>query len=122
MEGGIMTEQNQDPAVERVIASVGDAELAARYPNRAHFISAGNPDQSEMATRALFAGDPVVIVYPDGHELLVRPEHVGGIAALFLVVAAFFLRHRRRKGADVVQLPLGARIEARDARGEPIAA
>ncbi len=24
-----------------------------------------------MATRALFEGDPVVIVYPDGHELLV---------------------------------------------------
>ena len=27
--------------------------------------------QGEMATRALFDGDPVVIVYPDGHELLV---------------------------------------------------
>jgi hypothetical protein len=117
-----MTVKDVDPAVERVIASIGDEQLAARYPDRAHFISAGNPHQGEMATQALFAGDPVVIVYPDGHELLVRPEHVGGIAALFLVVAAFFLRHRRRQSADVVQLPPRARIEARDAHGEPIAA
>ncbi len=111
-----------DPAVEKVIASISDEELAARHPNRAHFISAGNPDQGEMANQALFAGDPVVIVYPDGHELLVRPEQVGGIAALFLAVAAFFLKHRRGGAADVVQLPLGARIEARDSGGHPIAA
>lgn len=111
-----------DPAMEKVITSIGDEGLAARYPNRTHFISAGNPDQGEMATRALFAGDPVVIVYPDGHELLVRPEQVGGIAALCLLVAAFFLKHRRRREADVMQLPLGARIEARDATGHPIAA
>lgn len=96
--------------------------MAARYPNRAHFISADNPHQGEMATSALFSGDPVVIVYPDGRELLVRPEHVGGIAALFLVVAAFFLKHRRRKEVDVVQLPPRARIEARDSTGHPIAA
>ncbi len=115
-------QQDIDPAVEKVIASIGDEELAARYPNRAHFISAENPDQGEMATQALFAGDPVVIVYPDGRELLVRPEHVGGIVALCLFVAAFFLKHRRRRGADVMQLPLGARIEARDSSGHPIAA
>jgi MYXO-CTERM domain-containing protein len=75
-----------------------------------------------MATRALFSGDPVVIVYPDGRELLVRPEHVGGIAALLLIAAAFFLRHRRRRQGDVVQFPLRARIEARDSTGHPIAA
>ena len=117
-----MTMKNVDPAVEKVIASLGDEELAARYPDRAHFISADNPAQGKMATRALFAGDPVVIVYSDGRELLVRPEHVGGIAELFLVAAGFLVRHRRRKGADVVQLPWGARIEARDAAGHPIAA
>lgn len=111
-----------DPAVEKVIASIGDEELAARYPSRAHFISAENPYQGEMATEALFAGDPVVIVYPDGHELLVRPEHVGGVVALLLAAAAFLLKHRRRRSADVVQLPLGARIEARDSTGHPIAA
>jgi hypothetical protein len=119
---GVVTTPNADPAVEKVIASIGDAELAARYPDRTHFISAENPHQGEMATEALFAGDPVVIVYPDGHELLVRPEHVGGVAALFLAAAAFFVRHRRRRAADVVQLPLGARIEARDSSGHPIAA
>jgi len=64
---------NIDSATERVLASIDDEELAARYPNRAHFISADNPHQTEMAKRALFDGDPFVIVYPDGHELLIRP-------------------------------------------------
>lgn len=122
MEGVIMSERSADTAVEKVIASIGDAELAARYPDRTHFISADNPDQGKMATKALFDGDPVAIVYSDGHELLVRPEHVGGFVAIFLAAAAFFSRHRRHKGADVVQLPPRAQIEARDSRGEPIAA
>lgn len=117
-----MTANDVDPSIEKVIASIGDDALAARYPDRSHFISADNPEQGEIATQALFAGDPVVIVYPDGHELLIRPEHVGGIAALLLVFAAFLLRRGGRRSADVVQLPPRARIEARDAHGEPIAA
>lgn len=118
---GIVTGQSVDPAVERVIAGIGDAELAARYPDRTHFISADNPAQGEMATEALFAGDPVVIVYPDGHELFVLPEHARGVAAFFLNAAAFFLRHRRSRKASSVQLPPRARIEARDSAGHSIA-
>lgn len=121
MEAAV-TDRNVDPAVEKVIASIGDTKLAARYPDRTHFISAENADQGKMATEALFAGDPVVIVYSDGHELLVRPESARGVAALFLSVAAFFLKHRGRGEADAVQLPPRARIEARDASGHPIAA
>jgi hypothetical protein len=117
-----MIDHRAEPAVERAIASIGDTELAARYPDRAHFISSENPAQGEMATEALFAGDPVVIVYPDGHELLVHPEHARGVAALFLGAAFFFLKHRRQGGNDAVQLPPRARIEARDATGHPIAA
>jgi hypothetical protein len=75
-----------------------------------------------MATQALFDGDPVVIVYPDGHELLVRPEHAAGITAFLLLLAAFFWKLRRRHRGDVVQLPPRARIEARDSSGHPIAA
>jgi len=111
-----------DPATKKVLAGIEDPELAARYPDRAHFISAGHPHQGDMATRALFAGDPVVLVYPDGHELLVTPEHARGVAALFLLVSAFFLRLRRRNDGDGVQLPPRARIEARDSAGTPIAA
>ena len=74
-----------DPTIKKALATVADDDRAARYPDRTHFISAGSPEQGEMATRALFAGDPVVIVHADGHETLLRPEHVGGIAALFLV-------------------------------------
>jgi len=118
----VVTDRNVDPAVEKAIASIGDTRLAARYPDRTHFISADRPVQGKMATEALFAGDPVVIVYSDGHELLVHPEHAQGVAGLFLGVAAFFLKHRRQGGADAVQLPPRARIEARDASGHPIAA
>lgn len=110
-----------DPATERVLASIDSEELAARYPDRAHFISADDPNQGEMATRALFSGDPVVIVYADGHELLVRPEHAVGIVAVLLGLAAFFSKLRRRNRGEV-QLPPRIRIEARDSTGQPIAA
>jgi hypothetical protein len=121
MAGDMSYDPNIDPATERVLAGIEDEELAARYPNRAHFISADNPHQGEMATRALFDGDPVVIVYPDGHELLVRPEQVHGVAGWALHLAMLLLRFRRRDQGDV-QLPPRAHIEARDSGGHPIAA
>jgi hypothetical protein len=112
-----------DPATQRVLAGIEDPELAARYPDRAHFISVGHPDQGEMATRALFAGDPVVLVHPNGHELLITPEHARGLAGVFLLLAAVVLRLRRRKDADFgLQFPPRTRIEARDSSGQPIAA
>ena len=111
-----------DPATQKVLAGIKDPELAARYPDRAHFISANHPRQGEMATRALFAGDPVVLVYPDGHELLVTTERTRGLAAVFLRIAALCLRRRRGRQRDLVQLPPRARIEARDSAGLPIAA
>lgn len=111
-----------DPATQRVLAGIEDPEIAGRYPNRTHFISADHPRQGEMATRALFEGDPVVLVYPDGHELLVTPEHARGVAGLFLLLAALILRLRRKRDGDIVQLPPRARIEARDSDGLPIAA
>lgn len=111
-----------DPATERVISGIHDEELAARYPDRAHFISAGDPNQGAMATAALFSGDPVVIVYPDGHELLVRPEQAAGLVGLLLIAAAFVWKLRRHREGSVVQLPPRARIEARDSSGHPLAA
>lgn len=111
-----------DLATQRVLAGIEDPALAARYPLRAHFISSAHPDQGGMATRALFAGDPVVLVFPDGHELLMTPESARGLTGLFLLAASFWLRLRRRQdNTDVVQFPL-AHIEARDDAGQPIAA
>lgn len=115
-------ETKLDPATEKVVAGIYDEELAARYPDRTHFISADDPNQGEMATRALFNGDPVVIVYTDGHELLVRPEHAAGVVALLLTLLGFFSKLGRRSRGDVIQLPPRARIEARDATGHTIAA
>jgi len=33
------------PAARKVLASIDDPELDARYPNRTHFIDAQNPDR-----------------------------------------------------------------------------
>lgn len=82
-----------DIAVERCFAYLGDPELEARYPNRTCFIGGDNPLYAQMATRALHEERPVVIVYPDGQELLIQLEPSGG-----------------------------ARLEARDTSGKPIAA
>ncbi|HVD86158.1 MAG TPA: hypothetical protein VNB59_01995 [Solirubrobacterales bacterium] len=82
-----------DIAVERSIAYLGDSELEARYPNHTHFVGVDSPHYARLATKALLQGHSVVIVYPDGHELLIDPEPTGG-----------------------------ARIEARDTSGRPIAA
>jgi hypothetical protein len=74
-----------------------------------------------MATRALFEGDPVVIVYPDGHELLVQPEQAHGFARWSRVAAALLLRFCRLD-RGTVQLPPRAHVEVRDSGGNPIAA
>jgi hypothetical protein len=111
-----------DLATERVLATIGDHQLAARYPDRTHFISSQNPDQGQLATQALFSGDAVAIVYPDGHELLIRPEQVGGLPALFQLAAAFFLRLAHRGRGELMQLPPRTHVEARDSSGHPIAA
>jgi hypothetical protein len=57
------------PVTRKVLAGID-----ARYPNRTHFIDAQNPHQALMTSRALFSGDPVVVVHPDGREVLFRPK------------------------------------------------
>ena len=93
-------------------------------PTGAHFISTESPKQSEMATRALFAGEPVVLVYPDGRELLITPDHAHRVAALLIAAGALLARLLRRgnEGSAAMQLPPGARIEARDSAGLTLAA
>lgn len=118
------TENELTPAVKKVLAGIEDEELAARYPNRAHFIDATDPRHGEMTTKALLAGDPVVLVYPDGREMLMTPERAtAGLALVLFILALGWLRVRSRKPGDrVVQLPPRTRIEARDSRGLPTAA
>jgi hypothetical protein len=72
VESGSVTpgERGIEAAARKVIAGIEDAELEARYPNRTHFIAADDPRHGEMATRVLFDGDPVALVYPDGREIL----------------------------------------------------
>lgn len=62
-----------DAATKRVMDLANDWEELIRYPNRTHFISAGHPGEELMVAEALAEGEAVAIVYPDGHERLIRP-------------------------------------------------
>ena len=66
-----------DPAFDRMVACATDEDLSDSYPSPVHFISAENPQQGEMAVRALAEGGSVAIVYRDGHEVLARQEGDG---------------------------------------------
>ena len=78
---------------QKMIAWGQEPDLFDRYPNRTHFIEIEHPEHDQMATRTLLRGDPVVLIYPDGSELLIAPDPSGG-----------------------------DRIESRDSSGKPIAA
>lgn len=111
------------PAVEKAIAGIGDAQLDARYPNRTHFVDAHNPDQALLTSRALFAGDPAVVVYPDGHEVMFTPERTSGLAALLLLAAVRWIKLREHSSdGELIQLPPRTRVEVRNASGLPRAA
>lgn len=74
-----------------VMTRIGDNDTASRrmgvlftspeldtYPSPMHLVAADNPRHDEIATRALLAGESVLIVYGDDHELLIQPEPSGG--------------------------------------------
>jgi hypothetical protein len=111
------------PAARKVLAMIEDPELDARYPNRTHFIDAQNPHQALMTSRALFHGDPVVVVYPDGREVLFTPQPSHGLVAAVLMIALFWIKLRERPSThEPIQLPPRTQVEVRDASGLPIAA
>ncbi|MGH2801123.1 MAG: hypothetical protein ACRDM0_26310, partial [Thermoleophilaceae bacterium] len=89
---------------------IDNEEIARRYPNGAHFIAADHPEHGATAPRALFEGDPVALVLPDGHEMLVTPEPVRGLTGLLLLIAGVLLRLRGHEYADgAVHAPPGMR-------------
>lgn len=82
----------EDAASRRFAALMSSPELDT-YPSPMHLIAADNPRLDQMATSALLDGEAVLLVYEDGHELLICPEPTGG-----------------------------ARLEARDPSKKPVAA
>lgn len=87
-------EQTMDLIQERVIAWGQDDEVAKRYPNRAYFIAADGPYHHEHSRRAFSEGHPVVLVFPNGDEVVIEPGENG----------------------------TPTRVEVRDADGQPLAA
>jgi hypothetical protein len=107
------------PATRKVLASIDDPELDARYPNHTHFVDAQNPHQALMTSRALFHGDPVVVVYPDGREVLFTPQPAHGLVAAVLLLALLWIKVRERPSIhEPIQLPPRTQIEVRDALAE----
>jgi hypothetical protein len=92
MAGVMSRHHTRDLIFDKMLAWGQDPEVSARYPDHTHFVAADNPQHDQMATRVLHEGNPVVLVYPDGNELLISPESDGTC------------------------------LEARDALGRPIAA
>ena len=82
-----------DLITDRVLATL-ELEDMDRYPNRACFVPADAPGHAESVSRALAEGHPVVLVFPNGNEVVVEPGENG----------------------------TPARVEARDSDGEPLAA
>lgn len=80
-------------ATQKMIAWGQEPDRFDRYPNRTHFVEIDHPEHDQIATRILLEGNPVVLIYADGSELLINPDPKGG-----------------------------ARIETRDSSGRPIAA
>jgi len=110
--------EHLSPSAAKVIASIDDTRLDARYPNRTHFVDADNPDQALLTSRALFAGDPAVVVYPDGQEVLFTPERTSGLAGLLMLAALFWIKMREHSSAgELIQLPPRTRVEVRDSSG-----
>lgn len=73
----IVSSIREDAAARRFAALMSSPELDT-YPSPMHLIAADNPRHDEMATGALLEGDSVLLVYADGHELLICPEPTGG--------------------------------------------
>lgn len=83
-----------DLITERVLAFMQEEERSDRYPNRAHFVAADGPHHGEHTRRAFSEGHPVVLVFPNGDEVVIEPGENG----------------------------TPARVEVRDSAGQPLVA
>jgi len=83
-----------DLIVEKMVAWGQDDQVADRYPNRTHFIAADDREHGAKASRVLAEGDPVVLVFPNGDEVVIEPGENG----------------------------TPARVEVRDSAGDPLPA
>jgi hypothetical protein len=94
MEGLMSQADTLDLITDRVIATMQLEEPLDRYPNQSCFIPADAPGHADSAGEALAEGHPVVLVFPNGDEVVIEPGENGTLA----------------------------RVEVRDSDGQPLAA
>jgi hypothetical protein len=102
-------------ANERLIEAATDPD---RYPEGTAFIAADQEGFGAVLTEAVAEHRPLVIVYPDGLEIVAAPR--GGALAFF---EHLLTRRRESKGKrrePVVPLPADYQVEIRDR--QPLAA
>jgi hypothetical protein len=83
-----------DLITDKVVAAMQLDEPLDRYPNQACFVPVDAAGHSESVGRALGEGHPVVLVFPNGDEVVIEPGENG----------------------------TPARVEVRDGDGRPLAA
>jgi hypothetical protein len=92
-----------DRAVHSALASV---DMPDRYPSGTSFIAADLPSFDAHFRRVTSERRPIVVVLPDGEEVLLQPRH-GGLARVvgrtFHALARRLSTHRSRDGGPLVQ-------------------
>jgi hypothetical protein len=92
------------PPLDRTIQSVLGAVAAhGRYPSGTSFIAADLPSFYDHFHRAIREARPVVVVLPDGDELLIKPRSDG---------FGRFWRLARRMSAGTVSTRLASIVQA----------
>lgn len=94
MEGIMNQAEKRDLITEKMIAWGRDDGVAERYPARAYFVAADSPSHGESVREAFSEGLAVVLVFPNGDEVVIEPAANGA----------------------------PARVEVRNAAGQPLAA
>jgi hypothetical protein len=77
MEGVMSRVDTMDLIAERVLSFMQEEGPSDRYPHRTHFIAADGPEHGKIASAAMAEGDPVVLVFPGGNEVLIQPGENG---------------------------------------------
>jgi hypothetical protein len=68
-----------------------------RYPDGTVLIPADSPNASRLISRAIDAGRPIALVFPDGSDVVARPPAAAGVLLAVLVLGSWLVERASRK-------------------------